>query len=128
MRLTGLTSGVDEPCPYCRSRNVRFARPGELSHWYVTSLTAPRKCELCGQIFEPRSSRGLALGVVCFGLAMLVCAGAFLLGAIELWNQWGSTPRYVLSALGACGGLMLTSAGLRALRSTGAKIGDAEEE
>jgi hypothetical protein len=113
-----LTRGADRPCPFCRSGNVRLAEAGEHSVWWGATLTAIRRCNLCGRLFEPPASRGLAIGVALFGLAMTVSAAVgFVVEDAPLFGMLPGVARYALSALALYGGVCVLWAGVRGLRT-----------
>ena len=113
-----LTRGKDRPCPHCRSTNVRLAKAGEHPFWYGSTLTAIRKCNLCGRLFEPPASRRLAIEVVLFGLAMTVIAPVELvMEDAPLFGMLPGAARYVVAVLALYGGISVLWAGVRGLRA-----------
>ena len=122
-----LTRGADQPCPYCHSKNVRLATAAERPFGPFVPLTAFRKCELCGGVFEPPASMRLAVEVVLFGAAMIVATTVGLLMGDGLFSGvlWGAA-RYIVSAMALLGGVTIFWAGIRGVRAN--RNADHEED
>lgn len=70
---------AETKCPKCGSANVRKAKGAEWQGFDIFSFAAirPKKCEGCGQIWEPAAPVwllvvGIVVGLVMIGLAVLM--------------------------------------------------------
>lgn len=112
-----LAKGQDEPCPRCQSRDISVAAESEHPAQFTMTFKAYRRCNACGYVFEPKSRKREALALVLFGLS---AACASLSAAFE--GVWAASPGWLVvrclgGLLGTYGGVLLTIAGIRALRA-----------
>jgi len=63
-----LFRGQSSMCPCCGSRNVRLATRSEPPRMELVPLKALRVCEICGAVFEPRTSRSVCIAACLVAL------------------------------------------------------------
>lgn len=112
-----LAKGQDEPCPQCQSQDISLAAEREHPVRVAMTFKAYRRCNACGYVFEPKSRKREALALTLFGLSG-ACASLFaVFEGVSASSAGWLVLGCLTGLLGTYGGVLLTIAGIRALRA-----------